>query len=172
MRSSDGFGYSQLMQELVHRQQELRLRIINAAYAAFIQDADGFIDAFEIDPGVGPAHPLEDVAERVDLKLKPPTKAEVRGAAYYLVERGMLVMMSNETLEKHGLKVGDVYIHITGDGIDMFEGLVLSSESRAATRPVGFQPGPREPLEARPHRSINPWTRAGFDQELEDSQES
>jgi hypothetical protein len=62
-----------------------------------------------------------------------------------------------------------VYIHITGDGIDMFEGLVLSSESRAATRPVGFQPGPREPLEARPQRSINPWSRAEFDHDLEDT---
>jgi hypothetical protein len=157
------------MQQIVHRQQELRLRIINAAYAAFIQDADGFIDAFEIDPGQEPAHQLEEFAERVDFKLEPPSKAEVRGAAYYLVERGLLVMMSNETLEKHALKIGDVYIHITGDGIDMFEGLVLSSESRAATRPVGFQPGPREPLEARPQRSINPWSRAEFDQDLEDT---
>ena len=160
------------MQQIVHRQQELRLRIINAAYAAFIQDADGFIDAFEIDPGLEPNHQLEDLIERVDFKLEPPSKAEVRGAAYYLVERGLLVMMSNETLEKHSLKVGDVYIHITGDGIDMFEGLVLSSESRAATRPVGFQPGPREPLEARPQRSINPWTQASFDQDLEDMTET
>jgi hypothetical protein len=157
------------MQQIVHRQQELRLRIINAAYAAFIQDADGFIDAFEIDPGLEPAHQLEEFAERVDFKSDPPSKAEVRGAAYYLVERGLMVMMSNETLEKHALKIGDVYIHITGDGIDMFEGLVLSSESRAATRPVGFQPGPREPLEARPQRSINPWSRAAFDQDLEDT---
>jgi hypothetical protein len=155
------------MQQTVHRQQELRLRILNAAYAAFIQDADGFIDAFEIDPGLEPAHQPEGFTERVDFKLEPPSKAEVRGAAYYLVERGLLVMMSNETLEKHSLKIGDVYIHITGDGIDMFEELVLSSESRAATRPVGFQPGPREPLEARPQRSINPWTRASFDQDLE-----
>ena len=159
------------MQQIVHRQQELRLRILNAAYAAFIQDADGFIDAFEIDPGLEPAHQLEEFIEQVDFKADPPSKAEVRGAAYYLVERGLMVMMSNETLEKHALKVGDVYIHITGDGIDMFEGLVLSSESRAATRPVGFQPGPREPLEARPQRSINPWTRAVFDQDLEDSSE-
>jgi hypothetical protein len=157
------------MQQIVHRQQELRLRIINAAYAAFIQDADGFIDAFEIDPGLEPTHQLEEFIERVDFRSDPPSKAEVRGAAYYLVERGLLVMMSNETLEKHSLKIGDVYIHITGDGIDMFEGLVLSSESRAATRPVGFQPGPREPLEARPQRSINPWSRAAFDQDLEDS---
>jgi hypothetical protein len=157
------------MQQIVHRQQELRLRIINAAYAAFIQDADGFIDAFEIDPGLETAHQLEEFAERVDFKSDPPSKAEMRGAAYYLVERGLLVMMSNETLEKHALKIGDVYIHITGDGIDMFEGLVLSSESRAATRPVGFQPGPREPLEARPQRSINPWSRAEFDQDLEDT---
>jgi hypothetical protein len=157
------------MQQIVHRQQELRLRIINAAYAAFIQDADGFIDAFEIDPGQEPVHQLEEFIERVDFKLEPPSKAEMRGAAYYLVERGLLVMMSNETLEKHALKIGDVYIHITGDGIDMFEGLVLSSESRAATRPVGFQPGPREPFEARPQRSINPWSRAAFDQDLEDS---
>ncbi len=160
------------MQQTVHRQQELRLRIINAAYAAFIQDADGFIDAFEIDPGLGPNHQPEELIERVDFKLEPPSKAEVRGAAYYLVERGLLVMMSNETLEKHSLKVGDVYIHITGDGIDMFEELVLSSESRAATRPVGFQPGPREPLEARPQRSINPWTQASFDQDLEDMTET
>jgi hypothetical protein len=159
------------MQQIVHRQQELRLRIINAAYAAFIQDADGFIDAFEIDPGLEPAQHLEEFVEKVDFKTDPPSKAEVRGAAYYLVERGLLVMMSNETLEKHALKIGDVYIHITGDGIDMFEGLVLSSESRAATRPVGFQPGPREPLEARPQRSINPWSRASFDQDLEDSSE-
>jgi hypothetical protein len=160
------------MQQTVHRQQELRLRILNAAYAAFIQDADGFIDAFEIDPGLEPAHQPEEYAERVDFKLEPPSKAEMRGAAYYLVERGLLVMMSNETLEKHSLKVGDVYIHITGDGIDMFEELVLSSESRAATRPVGFQPGPREPLEARPQRSINPWTRASFDQDLEEMSEN
>jgi hypothetical protein len=159
------------MQEIVHRQQELRLRIINAAYAAFIQDADGFIDAFEIDPGHEPEHKLEEFAERVDFKLEPPSKAEVRGAAYYLVERGLLVMMSNETLEKHALKIGEVYIHITGDGIDMFEALVLTSESRAATRPVGFQPGPREPLEARGQRSINPWTRAVFDQDLEETTE-
>ena len=157
------------MQQIVHRQQELRLRIINAAYAAFIQDADGFIDAFEIDPNLEPAHELEDFIEQVDFKLEPPSNAEMRGAAYYLVERGLLVMMSNETLEKHALKIGDVYIHITGDGIDMFEGLVLSSESRAATRPVGFQPGPREPLEARPQRSINPWSRAAFDHDLEDT---
>ena len=162
------------MQQIVHRQQELRLRIINAAYAAFIQDADGFIDAFEIDaykidPNLEPVHELEEFAEWVDFKSDPPSKAEVRGAAYYLVERGLLVMMSNETLEKHALKIGDVYIHITGDGIDMFEGLVLSSESRAATRPVGFQPGPREPLEARGQRSINPWSRAAFDQDLEDT---
>ena len=73
-----------------------------------------------------------------DYLKQPPSKAEVRGAAYYLVERGLLVMMSNETLEKHALKIGDVYIHITGEGIDMFEALVLSSESRAATRPVGL----------------------------------
>ena len=167
------------MQEIVHRQQELRLRIINAAYAAFVQDADGFIDAFEIDahksdayktdPRLEPAHRLEEFAERVDFKSDPPSKAEMRGAAYYLVERGLLVMMSNETLEKHALKIGDVYIHITGEGIDMFEELVLSSESRSATRPVGFQPGPREPLEARPQRSINPWSRAAFDQDLENT---
>jgi hypothetical protein len=159
------------MQQTVHRQQELRLRIVNAAYAAFVQDADGFIDVFEIDTELEPGHQLEELAERVNFKRDPPSKAEVRGAAYYLVERGLLVMMSNETLEKHALKIGDVYIHITGDGIDMFEGLVLSSESRAATRPVGFQPGPREPLEARPQRSINPWTRASFDQDLEDTPE-
>jgi hypothetical protein len=157
------------MQETVHRQQELRLRILNAAYAAFVQDADGFIDVFEIDPGLEPSTSLEEFIERVDFKTNPAGKAEMRGAAYYLVERGLLVMMSNETLEKHALKIGDVYIHITGDGIDTFEGLVMTSESRAATRPVGFQPGPREPLEARPQRSLNPWTKAVFDEDLENS---
>jgi hypothetical protein len=164
-------AYSEPMQQTVHRQQELRLRILNAAYAAFVQDADGFIDVFEIDPGLEPGAQLEELIERVDFKGAPASKAELRGAAYYLVERGLLVMMSNETLEKHALKIGDVYIHITGDGIDMFEGLVMTSESRAATRPVGFQPGPREPLEARPQRSINPWTKAVFDEDLENSEE-
>ena len=161
------------MLETVQRQQELRIRLLNAAYTAFIQEADGFIDALSLNPSVSVPINGEDgePLERVDFGKTPPSPAELRAAAYYLVERGLLVMMSKEALEKHQLKPTDVYIHITAGGVDGFEALVLANESRNAARPVGFQFGPSEPREAKPVRFLNPWSKAQPDpSELEADQ--
>ena len=161
------------MQNAVNRQQELRIRLLNAAYAAFIQEADGFIDALSINPAITvPIHTEDgEPVERADFARVAPTPAELRAAAYYLVERGLLVMMSKEMLEKHNLKVGDVYVHITADGVDGFESFVLANESRAAARPVGFKLGPTEPREARPVRLLNPWSKAALEPtEIEDGE--
>jgi hypothetical protein len=135
------------MHDAVHRQRELRLQLLNAAYNAFIQDPDGFVDVSSLSFEAGAT---DTNREGVDFTKQPPQALELRASTYYLLERGLIVVMGADGLLRSGLKANDLMIHITAGGVDVFEGFVLSSESRAATRPVGFRIGVSQPGAARP----------------------
>jgi hypothetical protein len=136
------------MHDAVHRQRELRMRLLNAAYAAFIQDPDGFVDVSSL--SFDATSEANDPPPAVRFAANPPTPLELRASTYYLLERGLVVLMGADGLLRNGLKPEDLYIHVTANGVDVFEGFVLSNESRASTRPVGFSITPSQTGAARP----------------------
>ncbi len=131
--------------DLVHRQQELRLRLLNAAYKSFVQTPSDYIDVAQLNlvspPDVARV-PLESdddaTTVSVDFSTDPINPTEIRAAVYYLVERQLLTMLPPESLEKSLIPASSLHIHITANGVDAFEAFVMSSESRASERPVGF----------------------------------
>jgi hypothetical protein len=136
------------MHDAVHRQRELRMRLLNAAYAAFIQDPDGFVDVTSL--SFDAASEAKDPPPAVRFAANPPTLLELRAATYYLLERGLVVLMGADGLLRNSSKAEDLFIHVTANGVDAFEGFVLSNESRASTRPVGFSITPSQTGSARP----------------------
>ncbi len=124
------------------------MRLLNAAYAAFIQDPDGFVDVSSL--SFDAASEAKDPPPAVRFAENPPTPLELRAAVYYMLERGLVVLMGADGLLRGGLKAEDLYVHVTANGVDAFEGFVLSNESRAATRPVGFTIAPSQTGAARP----------------------
>lgn len=139
------------MYEAVHRQIELRRRLLHAAYAALLADPDGFFDA----TSVSLAEPTSDESQarhEPDFVTKPASELELRAAAYYLVERGLLVFMPAEALARHGLAESELYVHIKAQGIDAFETIVLAdeNEARSTARQIRFRSGPSSVRDARP----------------------
>ncbi len=135
--------------DIVHRQQELRLRLLNAAYKAFVHTPSDYIDVAELNLVTAPdvaRVPLDsdedDTTVPVDFTTDPISFPEIRAAVYYLVERQLLTMMPPDVLEKSQIPPSSLHIHITANGVDAFEAFVLSSESRANERPVGFNFAP------------------------------
>ncbi len=124
------------------------MRLLNAAYAAFIQDPDGFVDIASL--SFDAASEAKDPPPTVQFAQHPPTLLELRAATYYLLERGLVVLMGADGLLRSGGKAEDLLIHVTANGVDAFEGFVLSNESRASTRPVGFNITPSQTGAARP----------------------
>jgi hypothetical protein len=138
--------------DLVHRQQELRLRLLNAAYKAFVHTPSDYVDVAELNLIVPPdvaRVPLDadDDASTlpVDFTTDPINQTEIRAAVYYLVERQLLTMMPPDVLEKSQIPASSLHIHITANGVDAFEGFVTTSEARASERPVGFNCSPVQP---------------------------
>ena len=137
-----------VMLELVHRQRELRRRLLHAAYLALLEDPDGFFDAdsvTELAPDGAP-DPAEPAA--ADLAARPPTGLERRAAAYYLIERRLVFPMPPEGLLRHGLKRDDLFLHATAAGVDAFEAAVIQAQGRQTAR-IGFRIGPRSADDAR-----------------------
>jgi hypothetical protein len=137
--------------DLVHRQQELRLRLLNAAYKAFIHTPSDYIDVAELNlvtpPDVArvPLDSDDDAATPpVDFTTDPINPTEIRASVYYLVERQLLTMLPPESLEKSLIPASSLHVHITANGVDAFEAFVIASESRASERPVGFNFAPTE----------------------------
>ncbi len=137
--------------DLVHRQQELRLRLLNAAYKAFVHAPSDYIDVAELNLVTPPdvarvALDADDDANTkpVDFTTDPINPSEIRASVYYLVERQLLTMMPPEVLEKSQIPASSLHIHITANGVDVFEAFVIASESRASERPVGFNFAPAE----------------------------
>jgi hypothetical protein len=137
--------------DLVHRQQELRLRLLNAAYKAFIHTPSDYIDVAELNlvspPDVArvPLDSDDDAATPpVDFTTDPINPTEIRASVYYLVERQLLTMLPPESLEKSLIPASSLHVHITANGVDAFEAFVIASESRASERPVGFNFAPAE----------------------------
>jgi hypothetical protein len=131
--------------DLVHRQQELRLRLLNAAYKTFVHAPSDYIDVAELNlvtpPDVArvPLDADDDATTMpVDFTIDPINPTEIRAAVYYLVERQLLTMLPPDSLEKSLIPASSLHIHITANGVDAFEAFVLTSESRASERPVGF----------------------------------
>ena len=146
------------MRDAVHRPQELRRRLLHAAYAALLEDPDGFLDVTSVsladteDP-IPPAGLDDGVAARLaraDFRAAPPAPLELRAATYYIVEQQLAFLMPPEALTKAGLDADAAYLHITARGIDAFEALVLAGEHRELERPIGFRMGPPDPSAARP----------------------
>lgn len=138
--------------DLVHRQQELRLRLLNAAYKAFVHAPSDYIDVSDLNlltpPDVArvPLDADDDVNTLpVDFTTDPIMPTEIRAAVYYLVERQLLTMMPPDVLEKSQIPASSLHIHITANGVDAFEAFVFTSESRASERPVGFNFSPVAP---------------------------
>jgi hypothetical protein len=137
--------------DLVHRQQELRLRLLNAAYKAFVHAPSDYIDVAELNlvapPDVARV-PLDaddnSATIPVDFTTDPINPTEIRASVYYLVERQLLTMMPPDVLEKSQIPASSLHIHITANGVDVFESFVITSESRANERPVGFNFAPAE----------------------------
>lgn len=127
------------MLELVLRQQELRLRVMVALYEGLTRDPHAYWDVMTLDLRV--ASSLErfngdDEAPREsapDFALAPPTVAEARAAAFYLLERGLCVHLAQESPDSARLM-----LRISAVGIDALEGMVLSGHARATERPIGF----------------------------------
>lgn len=137
--------------DLVHRQQELRLRLLNAAYKAFIYTPSDYIDVAELNLATPPdvaRVPLDSDDDAstlpVDFTTDPINPTEIRASVYYLVERQLLTMMPPDVLEKSQIPPSSLHIHITANGVDAFEAFVMTSESRASERPVGFNFVPAE----------------------------
>lgn len=124
------------------------MRLLNAAYAAFIQNPDGFVDTSSL--SFDATSEANDPPSAVRFAENPPTPLELRAATYYLLERGLVVLMGADGLLRSGLKPEDLYVHVTANGVDVFEAFVLSNESRASTRPVGFTIAPSQTGAARP----------------------
>jgi hypothetical protein len=131
--------------DLVHRQQELRLRLLNAAYKAFVHAPSDFVDVAELNlltpPDVArvPLDADEDATTKpIDFSSDPINPSEIRASVYYLVERQLLTMMTPESLERSQIPATSLHVHITANGVDVFEAFVIASESRASERPVGF----------------------------------
>jgi hypothetical protein len=146
------------MRDAVHRQQELRRRLLAAAYEALISDADGFLDACSLTLADDDGHP-DGVGGFTTFREVPPTQLEWRAAAFYLLQHGFLLAMNLEGLARRGLKGNDLYVHITAPGVDEFEGSVLDSESRGVVRPIGFRVSP--PLPDEEQAGGNPSVTAG-----------
>jgi hypothetical protein len=153
------------MVQTVARQQELRLRLLVSAYQGFVDDPNAFWDLSRLDVVTPPNldRPTPDDEDgppsvHADFTAQPPTASEVRAAAFYLLERGLLGAVPPEALPKEiqskggspedmlsdrtsGLKPSapPIMVHITANGVDALETFVVTNHARALERPVGFQ---------------------------------
>ncbi|HWG85039.1 MAG TPA: hypothetical protein VNT60_06120 [Deinococcales bacterium] len=128
------------MRDAVHRQQQLRRRLLAAAYQALTTDSDGYLDATSIELASDDGHP-DGEGGRVSFRERPPTDLEWRAAATILAEKGLLHALSLEGLARRGLPCGDLYVRLSAAGVDEFEGSVLE-DARATLRPIGFRVTP------------------------------
>ena len=126
-----------LMRDAVHRQQQLRRRLLAAAYQALTTDPDGYLDATSIELSRDDDYPDGD-GGRVSFAERPASELEWRAAATILVEKGLLHALSLEGLARRGLPGDDLYVRISAAGVEEFEGHVLE-DSRATLRPIGFR---------------------------------
>jgi hypothetical protein len=134
------------MVEIVARQQELRLRLLVGAYQGFLSDPNAFWNLAQMDvvtrPNLERADPDDDDAPLtvpVNFEAEPPTPAEVRAAAFYLLERNLLGVLPREATQGQELEADALMLHITAAGIDALETFVMTNHARALERPVGFR---------------------------------
>lgn len=134
------------MVETVARQQELRLRLLVGAYQGFLNDPNAFWNLTQLDvvtlPKLERPDPDDEeapIAPPVDFTTQPPTPAETRAAAFYLLERGLLGALPREAVEAQKLEADTLMLHITAGGIDALETFVMTNHARALERPVGFR---------------------------------
>ncbi len=154
------------MVQTVARQQELRLRLLVSAYQGFVDDPNAFWDLSRLEVVTPPNldRPTRDDEDgppgvHADFTAQPPTASEVRAAAFYLLERGLLGAVPPEALPKQvatspedmlsdGTSSGQpsvqpsvppIMVHITANGVDALETFVVTNHARALERPVGFQ---------------------------------
>jgi hypothetical protein len=130
------------MFETVARQQELRLRLMAGAYQGFVRDPNAFHDLVELDVLNAPILERlvddEDSTPPPDFTAAPPDAAEIRAAAFYLLERGLLTSLPAEALQAQHLEPDTIMLHITANGVDALETFVTANHLRASERPVGF----------------------------------
>jgi hypothetical protein len=132
------------MLELVTRQQELRLRLLAKLYAGFTEDAHAWFDLDKLDfshaPDIPRAEPDDDDAPelpRADFSA-PPSESETRAATLYLLERGLILALSPETLQEQKIDPAKLMLRVTANGVDAFENFALANYQRAAEHPIGF----------------------------------
>ncbi len=132
------------MLNLVTRQQELRLRLLAKLYQGFTEDAHAWFDLEQLDlttePNIPRAEPDDDDAPeppRADFSHLPTTD-EIRAATLYLLERGLILMLSPEALEQQKIDPAKLMLRITANGADALENFTLANFQRAAERPLGF----------------------------------
>jgi hypothetical protein len=130
------------MFETVARQQELRLRLMAGVYQGFVRDPNAFHDLTELDVLNAPILERllddEDSTPPSDFSAAPPDALEIRAAAFYLLERGLLTSLPAEALQAQHLEGNAIMLHITANGVDAFETFVTANHLRASERPVGF----------------------------------
>lgn len=164
----------------VHHQRELRRVILQATYAAMLQDPDGFMETDSLTfPGppagqssrVEPPEPAAEPPASDDPQAEPnlsplqpgaepgttldhaePTPIEVRAAVYYLIERGLVFPMPLDAMRRESIPPTELHVHITADGIDAIERLMLDG-SRPPTRPIGFRVAVSSVHDARPTKA-------------------
>ena len=130
------------MFETVARQQELRLRLMAGAYQGFVRDPNAFHDLVELDVLSAPLLERltddEDATPPPDFSAAPPLPLEIRAAAFYLFERGLLTNLPAEALQTQHLEADAIMLRITANGVDALETFVTANHLRASERPVGF----------------------------------
>ncbi len=134
------------MLELITRQQELRLHLLSALYKGFVEDAHAYFDLEKMDlqqtPNLPRVEPDEDDAPelpRADFKTQAPVSSEVRAAALYLLERGLIAAIPPEAAQSQNLDPASLWLRVTANGADVLENFALANYAKSAERPVGFK---------------------------------
>ncbi len=131
------------MLNTVRRQQDLRLRLLHAAYNAMLENPDGYMQPSSLSVPSTNDTPIPTTEEgdpprpKIDFVAHPPTPLEVKAATYYLAERGYFSLMPSELMQANNLDPKEVYARITASGTEVFEGLVLSANTKVE-RQIGF----------------------------------